>query len=185
MSLKGIIAISGMPGLYKVLAQTKSGFIVESLNDKKRMPVASTQRISMLEDISVYTQTDDLPLKDVMMKFLEFSGTNSLIDPKSDPAALKTFFKSIVPDFDTERVYPSDIKKMIGWFTMVKDFVAVEDEPENATAAAETVVTAAEEKVVDAKPKRAKKAPAENTDTEAETPAPKKKAAPKSKKKED
>jgi|SRR5688572_17093434 len=133
MSLKGIISISGVPGLYKVLAQTKSGFIVESLNDKKRMPVASTQRISMLSDISVFTTTDDLPLRDVMMKLLEHVEKNELIDPKADPDKLRKFFKGVVPDYDADRVYPSDIKKIITWFHLVKDVVAIDDEPEEVT----------------------------------------------------
>lgn len=130
MSLKGIISISGMPGLYKVLAQTKSGFIVESLADKKRMPVSSTQRISMLDDISVFTNADDLPLKEVMLKLIEHAEKNQLVDAKSDPAHLRKFFETVVPEYDAERVYPSDIKKIINWFYLVKDFVAVEDEPE-------------------------------------------------------
>jgi hypothetical protein len=130
MSLKGVISIAGVPGLYKVLAQTKSGFIVESIADQKRMPVSSTQKISMLDDISIFTTTDDLPLKDVLLKLKEFSETNDIIDAKAEPAQLREFFKKIIPDFDSERVYPSDIKKMITWFHLIKDFVAVEDETE-------------------------------------------------------
>jgi hypothetical protein len=134
MGLKGILSISGMPGLYKVLAQTKSGFIVESLGDKKRMPVSSTQRISMLEDISVYSTHDDIPLKEVLMKMKVHVQDNPLIDPKADPVKLRTFFKTVVPDYDEGRVYPSDIKKMISWFHLVKDFVDQPDETgENET----------------------------------------------------
>ncbi len=119
-----------MPGLYKVLAQTKSGFIVESLVDKKRLPVSATQRVSMLEDISVFTQGDDMPLKEVFLKMKEYSASNEIIDAKADPGKLKDFLGKVVPDYDTERVYPSDIKKMISWFHMVKDFVDVADEEE-------------------------------------------------------
>ena len=128
MSLKGILAINGMSGLYKVVAQTKAGFIVESLADQKRIPVTSVQRISMLEDISVYTITDDMPLKDVFLKMLDYVKTKELADAKSDPAVLKSFFKEVIADYDTERVYPSDIKKVIIWFNMVKDFVGDEEE---------------------------------------------------------
>ncbi|MDQ3052158.1 MAG: DUF5606 domain-containing protein [Bacteroidota bacterium] len=166
MSLKGIISISGVPGLYKVLAQTKSGFIVESLNDKKRMPVASTQRISMLEDISVFTNADDLPLKEVMLKLIE---QDELIDAKAEPAQLREFFLTVVPDYDAERVYPSDIKKIINWFHLVKDFVAVEDEPEAKDSEESEVVPEEESK---------KKAPAKATKKEKSTAAPKKKAKP-------
>ena len=132
MGLKKIISVSGMPGLYKVLAQTKSGFIVESLADQKRSHVASTQRISMLEDISVFTKTDDLPLKDVLLRMKEYSAGNMITDPKSDPAELRSFFKNVITDFDEDRVYPSDIKKIIIWFHLVKDDIEKEDEPEVA-----------------------------------------------------
>ena len=128
MGLKGIMSISGMPGLYKVLVQSKTGFIVESLADGKRLPVSSTQRISMLEDISIFTSGDDLPLKDVFLKLKALSSDNTVIDPKSAPEQLRTFFKGIVPDYDIERVYPSDIKKIINWFSLVKDIVDVQDE---------------------------------------------------------
>ncbi len=172
MSLKGIISISGMSGLYKVLAQTKSGFIVESLSDKKRMPVASTQRISMLEDISVFTNADDLPLKEVMLKLLE---QGDLIDAKSEPAQLRDFFQTVVPDYDSERVYPSDIKKIINWFHLVKDFVAVEDEPEVKEDETSEAATEEESKeTTPAKPTAKEKSPA----------APKKKAKPAADKKE-
>jgi hypothetical protein len=135
MGLRGILAVSGMPGLYKVLAQTKSGFIVESLTDKKRLPVSATQRVSMLEDISVFTTGDDLPLKDVFLKMKEFSGSGEIIDAKSDPKKLTEFLAKVVPDFDQERVYPSDIKKMITWFHLVKDVVDIADEDEAEAAA--------------------------------------------------
>ena len=131
MGLKGILAVSGMPGLYKVLAQTKSGFIVESLADKKRLPVSATQRVSMLEDISVFTQGDDMPLKEVFLKMKEYGASDEIIDAKADPKQLKDFLGKVVPDYDTERVYPSDIKKMISWYHMVKDVVDVADEEES------------------------------------------------------
>lgn len=131
MGLRGVLAVSGMPGLYKVLAQTKSGFIVESLTDKKRLPVSATQRVSMLEDISVFTQGDDMPLKEVFLKMKEYCASNEIIDAKADPNKLKDFLGKVVPDYDTERVYPSDIKKMISWFHLVKDFVDIADEEDS------------------------------------------------------
>jgi hypothetical protein len=181
MSLKGIISISGVPGLYKVLAQTKSGFIVESLNDKKRMPVASTQRISMLSDISVFTTTDDLPLRDVMMKLLEHVEKHDLADPKADPDKLRKFFKTVVPDYDSERVYPSDIKKILTWFQLVKDVVAIEDEPEEVAseepAAEPEPETLPEKKSAAPAAKKTKKAAEEKSEKTA--PKTRKKSAPK------
>ncbi|HEX5002515.1 MAG TPA: DUF5606 domain-containing protein [Bacteroidia bacterium] len=137
MGLKGIISVSGMPGLYKVLAQSKTGFIVESLSDRKRMPVSSTQRISMLEDISLFTTGDDMPLKEVMQRLKDYT-TEATPDPKSDPATLKDYFKKVIPEFDEERVYNSDIKKILSWFNMIKDLLDVEDDPEQDESAAES-----------------------------------------------
>ncbi len=127
MSLQGIIAVSGLPGLYKVLAQTKSGFIVESLLDNKRSPVSSSERISMLEDISVFTISEDLPLKDVFKKIKENDNADFIPSPKSANKVLLEFFKSVLPDFDEERVYPSDIKKIISWYHLVKDNLDEDD----------------------------------------------------------
>lgn len=142
MGLKGIIAVSGMPGLYKVLAQNKSGFIVESLADKKRQPVSATQRISMLDDITVYMQEDDITLKDVFLKMMSFAEKGTLPDPKGDEKKLRSVFGEIVPGFDSERVYTSDIRKMFAWYHLVKDMVALPDEGEaNENAAAENQET--------------------------------------------
>ena len=139
MSLKGILSVSGLPGLYRVLTQTKSGFIVESLQDKKRTPVSSTQRISMLDDISIFTITDDIPLKEVLLKVREYAESNEVISAKSSSSELKSFFKSIIPDFDEERVYTSDIKKIINWYGLVKDSLDDEDDEEtNEQTDAET-----------------------------------------------
>ena len=130
MGLKGIIAVSGMPGLYKVLAQNKSGFIVESLADKKRQPVSATQRISMLDDITVYMHEDDITLKDVFLKMGSFAEKGTMPDPKGDEKKLRTAFGEIVPGVDSERVYTSDIRKMFAWYLLVKDIVALPDEGE-------------------------------------------------------
>lgn len=127
MSLKGIIAVTGMPGLYKVLTQTKTGFIVESLTDQKRLPVSATQRVSMLEEISVYTTTGDMPLTEVLLKMKEYGATSDIADAKADPGLLKEFMGKVIPEFDSERVYASDIRKMILWFHLVKDFLDKEE----------------------------------------------------------
>lgn len=133
MSLKGIIAVTGMPGLYKVLTQTKTGFIVESLTDQKRLPVSASQRVSMLEEISIYTTSGDVPLKEVFLKIAEYSTGNEITDAKADPKQLMEFLRRVVPDFDSDRVYPSDIKKMITWFHLVKGLLEKEDEPGEST----------------------------------------------------
>ena len=181
MSLKGIISIAGMPGLFKVLAQSKSGFIVESLGDKKRMPVSSSQRISMLEDISVFTMADDLPLTEVMLKMKDAASSNPPVDAKSDPNKLREYFRTIVADFDSERVYPSDIKKIITWFHLVKYIVDIPDEPE-ATATEQQPASAPEPEAAETEKAPAKKkkvtkpkAAAEGEDAEAKPAKAKKK----------
>ena len=130
MDLKDVISISGMSGLYKVVAQSKNGFIVESLADDKRMPVSSTQRISSLVDIAVYTKKEDLPLKEVFKKIQETNGGKLEVDAKGDQKALKDYFKKIIPDVDEDRVYPSDIKKILTWYELLNgkvDFSAKEE----------------------------------------------------------
>lgn len=133
MSLKGILAISGMPGLYKVVAQTKNGFIVESFTDKKRTPVSSTQRITMLEDITMYCTSRDASLKEVLQKMKENDAASSAISPKTEGNDLKKFFETILPDYDQARVYNSDIQKVIKWYQALKDHVTFEDDAEEET----------------------------------------------------
>jgi hypothetical protein len=135
MDLKDVISISGMSGLYKVVAQSKNGFIVESLADQKRMPINSTQPISSLVDISVFTKEDDMPLKNVFRKIQETDGGTLAVDPKGDAKLLKDYFKKIVPNMDEDRVYPSDIKKILTWYSLLSgkiDFTAKEETEEES-----------------------------------------------------
>lgn len=139
MDLKDIISISGMSGLYKVVAQSKSGFIVESIADGKRTSVNAAQRISTLGDISVYTTADELPLREVFLKIKQVDGDKPGVDAKATNDELKGYFKKIVPEFDEERVYTSDIKKIVGWYDLLKDkvdFTKQESEGENEMIAA-------------------------------------------------
>lgn len=139
MDLKGIISITGMSGLYKVVAQAKNGFIVESLADKKRFPISSTQRISALEDISIYADDEDVPLSKVLLKIKELGQT---ADPKADNKALVAYFKTVLPNFDEERVYSSDIKKVISWYNILKDIVSDEAPKEDTSADEEKLIAA-------------------------------------------
>jgi len=120
-----------MGGLYKVVAQSKNGFIVESLTDSKRIPINSSQRISTLVDIAVFTTNEDMPLKEVFKKIQAADGGKLTVDPKADQAVLKDYFKKVVPEFDEERVYASDIKKILTWYDLLNgkiDFNAKEEE---------------------------------------------------------
>lgn len=121
MDLKGIISISGKPGLFKVLAQNKNNVIVESLIDKKKFPAYASDRISALDDISVYTTDEDLPLKDVLGKLLEKENGKNCLSHKEDPTKLRDSLLSIVPNLDVDRVYPSDIKKVFQWYNLLLD----------------------------------------------------------------
>ncbi|MCK9422666.1 MAG: DUF5606 domain-containing protein [Bacteroidales bacterium] len=119
MDLSKILSIAGKSGLYKVVSQAKSAVIVESLNDNKRFPAFGHEKISSLEEISVFTTNEDLPLKEVFKAFHQKLEGKPAIDSKSDNNTLKKFFLEMVPDFDKERVYVSDIRKMVNWYNLL------------------------------------------------------------------
>ncbi|HEX8517082.1 MAG TPA: DUF5606 domain-containing protein [Bacteroidia bacterium] len=120
MNLSGIISIAGMSGLYKVIAQSKNGLIVESLVDKKRIPAHSTNKVSSLEDVSIYSTGDDVPLKEVFQKIHDKEKGGAAIDHKSADAELRTYFKKAFAEYDEERVYTSDIKKVLMWYNILQ-----------------------------------------------------------------
>ncbi len=119
MNLSGIISIAGMSGLYKVVAQIKNGLIVESLVDKKRVPAYSTSKVSALEDVNIYSTGDDVPLKEVFQKIYDKEKGGAAIDHKLPDAEMKKYFKAAFPEYDEERVYVSDIKKIISWYNLL------------------------------------------------------------------
>ena len=123
MKLKEILTVPGMSGLFKMIATTKTGFIVESLTDGKRMPVSSTQRVSGLGDIFIYRNDEEMPLADVFLKIKETDGDKLTVNPKGTDDELKKYFKKIVPDFDEGKVHASHIKKMLSWYEILKDKV--------------------------------------------------------------
>lgn len=143
MDLKGIISISGRPGLHKVLAQNKNNVIVESLIDGKKFPAYASDRISSLDDISVYTTDDDLPLKEVLNKVLEKEEGKACMSHKEDFTKLQNYLVGIIPNLDLDRVYPSDIKKIFQWYNLLlsngiislaKTDSAVEEEKEDTSS---------------------------------------------------
>ena len=121
MDLTEIMSISGKPGLYKMISQTKNGMLVESMLDQKRFPVFAHEKISSLEEISIFTETEDLPLKDIFKKINDLLEGGKALSHKSSPEELKEFFDDVVPDYDKERVYVSDIKKVIQWYNLLHD----------------------------------------------------------------
>lgn len=121
MDLSKILAITGKPGLYLVISQTKSGALVESIIDKKRIPVFATEKLSSLNDISIFTTDEDLPLKAVLKAIYEKENGGKCIDHKSDNNALKKYMEEVVPNFDKDRVYVSDIKKLFSWYNLLQE----------------------------------------------------------------
>lgn len=121
MDFSKFLSVSGKPGLFKVVSQLKHAVLVESLIDKKRFPAFGNEKISTLEEIAVFTTGEDRPLKDVLKTLYEKLEGKPAIDPKADARDLKAFFESIIPDYDPERVYPSDIKKIISWYNLLQE----------------------------------------------------------------
>ena len=119
--LKGILSISGHSGLFRLVAESKNNIIVESLETSKRMPVYSTVKVSALEDIAIYTESGDLPLKDVLKAIYDKEDGGNAISPKSSTNELKKYFEIVVPEFDKERVYVSDIKKVLIWYNSLNE----------------------------------------------------------------
>jgi hypothetical protein len=119
MDLSKILAITGKPGLYLVISQTKTGALVESIIDKKKIPVFSTEKLSSLNDISVFTEEEDLPLKKVLQAIYVKENGGKCIDPKSDNNALKKYMEEILPTYDKDRVYVSDMKKLFSWYNLL------------------------------------------------------------------
>jgi len=135
--LKTILSISGKPGLYKLISQSKNMIIVESLLDGKRIPSYSHDKVVALSDIAMFTDAGEVPLHDVLEKMrTKENGQIATIDPKETPEKLRTYFGEVLPNFDRDRVYPTDIKKLIVWYNMltqngITDF-SVKEETESA-----------------------------------------------------
>lgn len=174
MDISRILTISGKAGLYKVVGQTNNGVIVESLIDGKRMPTYSNHQVSALEEISIYGKVEDVPLKDIFQKIYDVEGGRATsVSPKEKGSDLRDYFSDLVPEFDDERVYNSDIKKVMSWYNTLLDKGFIEAEPETIAAAEEETLEVAE-----AKPKPKKAAKKKEATTEEE-----KIAKPKAKKK--
>jgi hypothetical protein len=172
MDLTGIIAISGRPGLYKVIAQGKNNIIVESLIDNKRFPAYSTDRISALDDISIYTYDDDAPLRDLLTAIHTKEGGKECPSHKEDMKVLQTYLLEILPNYDQERVYPSDVKKMFQWYNLLHKSGNLKVKEEVKTEEVQM-----EEVVAEKKAPKAKKASEGTEEAAPAKKAPAKKAA--------
>lgn len=119
MEIKDILAISGQPGLFRYVARSSNGVIVESLIDGKRLNSSGTAKISALAEIAIYTEMEELPLWKVFEKLYAYTDGQPAIDAKSDSAQLKKVFGEVLPDYDRERVHVSDMKKVFSWFNIL------------------------------------------------------------------
>lgn len=121
MALKDILAISGKPGLYKFISQGRNGIIVESVTDNKRIHAPATAKISALEDIAIFTDEEEVSLQDVFKKINEKEEGGKTIDHKSSPEELKSYMVDVLPNYDRDRVYVSDLKKLYQWYNILHD----------------------------------------------------------------
>lgn len=116
-----VLTISGKPGLYRLLSQGRNMFIVEAVDaGKKRLPVHNSDKVVMLDDIAIYTDTEEIPLREVFAKILEKEGGVLSFDLKAaTPEELVEYFESVMPDYDRERVYLTHIKKIYAWYNIL------------------------------------------------------------------
>src|SRR6056297_3540572 len=137
MALDKILSIGGKPGLYKLLTQTRGGFVGESLLDGKRVTVGLRSNVSVLSEIAIYTLEEELPLKEVFQKIKEKEdGKKTSISHKVDKIELEEYFFEVLPNYDEDRVYASDIKKIIQWYNILVEkelanFTKEEDQVED------------------------------------------------------
>ena len=122
MALDKILSIGGKPGLYKLLTQTRTGFVGESLLDGKRISVGMRNNVSVLSEIAIYTLEEEIPLREVFQKIKEKEeGKKTSISHKSEKIQLEEYFFEVLPNYDEDRVYASDIKKIIQWYNILLD----------------------------------------------------------------
>ncbi|WP_422081199.1 DUF5606 domain-containing protein [Ulvibacterium sp.] len=122
MSLDKILSIGGKPGLYRLLTQTRTGFVAESLLDKKRVSVGAHNNVSVLSEIAIYTLEEELPLREVFQKIqIKEKGGKTSVAHKAEKIVLEEYFFEVLPNYDEDRVYASDIKKVIQWYNLLHD----------------------------------------------------------------
>ena len=182
--LKDILAISGYPGLYKLVAQNQKSIIVESLDSKKRIPVYQTTKVSALEDIAIYTSEEEVPLATILETIykIENKGKCSVAKNASNNE-IKDYFEDVLPDYDKDRVYVSDMKKVLNWYTILLENKMLDFEKKVEKKAEEVAETT--EKVGDEKKVKAVKTVKQpaikkpvNTVKNVKTPAAQKKSVP-------
>ncbi|PTX42371.1 hypothetical protein C8P64_2799 [Christiangramia gaetbulicola] len=119
MGLDKILAISGKPGLYELTAQTRGGFVAKSLLDGKKIAVNMRHNVSILSEIAIYTYTEEIPLGEVFQKIKEKENGEEAISHKASKKELEDYFSEVLPDYDEDRVYASDMKKIFQWYNIL------------------------------------------------------------------
>ncbi|RSC92982.1 DUF5606 family protein [Tenacibaculum singaporense] len=137
MEFNKIIAVTGKPGLYEILSQTKTGVIVKSIVDGKRFPITATHNVSLLENIAIYTYEEEVPLAQVLKNIADKEDGKEAISHKESANKLTEYFGEVLPGFDEERVYASNIKKVIQWYNILAkaefDFSTLTEAEETTT----------------------------------------------------
>jgi hypothetical protein len=177
MNLRGIVSVSGKPGLWKALAQNKTGFILESLDANKTKLVAnlSTAKIAALDEITIFGDDEDIRLTNVLVRMKD---VKSIPDAKADGKALRDLFREVAPGHDEEKVYASDMKKIVSWYHILKDLPLFSEPDPNEAATPVAEADSIPEVIEEAKPVKKAKSPAKVKAEVAEESA-----APKAKKK--
>jgi hypothetical protein len=158
MILKDILSISGEPGLFRFIAQGKNAIIVEHLETKKRSSAYGSAKVSSLEDIAIFTETEDMPLGKVFDLIYEKGNGGPAIDSKADAAKLKTWFEGVLPEYSRDKVYTSDIKKLASWYNILHNLDLLKKEEPEAEIEEKTEAVK-EEKAPAAEKKKKKAAP--------------------------
>ena len=141
MDLSKVLSISGKPGLFKLVSQTKNGALIESLIDGKRQQAFAKEKISSLEDISIFTTDEDVPLSKVFKEIFKKEEGKECINPKSDTKELVSYMKEVLPNVDVERVYTSDMKKLFTWYNLLNEKGLIDlNEKEEEIEEAETPI---------------------------------------------
>lgn len=154
MNLEKILSISGKPGLYVLKVQTRTGFVAESLTDGKKITVNLKSNVSLLSEISIYTYNGEKPLAEIMNIIASKEKFGQALSHKEDNVTLLNYFKEILPDYDEERVYASDVKKILNWYNILQNKGFVVEETPELSELPEVVV---EGDISTEKPKKPKK----------------------------
>lgn len=146
IDLTGIIAITGQPGLYRIVAQSKNGIIVEGLADKKRINVYASTKVSTLAEISMYTTGDDKPIEEILTNIYNKENGGPCPDNKSDDKTIAGYFEQVLPEYDKERVYVSNMRKLFSWYNILQTTGSLKMKEEKAEGEEKSVAIKTEEK---------------------------------------